>query len=298
VLEEVAGTGTAVVVAEHRQDTFGSLRHRSVHLTHGRLGPEPADAERAERVTIEADRPTVTPIGATPPVRDAPDIVLEGIRHVFSSGVTALDGVDLAIRGGEAVALVGPNGSGKTTLVRHLNGLLRPTVGRVTIGGLDSTSRPVAELARSVAVGFQDPDRQIFARSVMDEIGFGPHQLGRSSTERERAIGSALAAVGLEDVAHVHPADLGASQRKLLAIASLLAMECPVLVLDEPTAGLDAAGVLVVERIVADHRAQGRTVVAVSHDEGFVARSFERVVRMDGGRIAADGRPVVVPLPR
>jgi energy-coupling factor transporter ATP-binding protein EcfA2 len=161
----------------------------------------------------------------------------------------------------------------------------------VLIGGEDIARRPVADLARTVALGFGDPDLQIFARSVAAEAGFGPRHLGFGTEATRHAVESALEAVGLTAAADRHPADLSASQRRLIAIASLLAMACPVLVLDEPTAGLDDAGTRVIERIVAEQRAQGRTVVAISHDAGFVRRAFERVVRLDHGRITADGRP-------
>jgi energy-coupling factor transporter ATP-binding protein EcfA2 len=122
-------------------------------------------------------------------------------------------------------------------------------------------------------------------------VAFGPRQLGRDPAALARAVGSALDAVGLGDVADRHPGDLGASQRTLVGLASLLAMECPVLVLDEPTAGLDDAGVRTVENVVAAQHASGRTVIAASHDEAFVARVFGRVLRMEAGRIVGDGPP-------
>jgi energy-coupling factor transport system ATP-binding protein len=194
----------------------------------------------------------------------------------YPSGVAALAGVYLAIGGGEAVAIVGPNGSGKTTLVKHLDGLLRPSSGRVLLDGRDIGVLRVAELAHAVALGFQHPERQLFARSVRTEVGFGPQQLGRRGTALEQAVEMALRAVRLEDQGDVHPQDLGESRRKLLVLASLLAMDAPILVFDEPTAGLDHAGVAIVERVVAEQRARGRTVIAVSHDEGFVGRAFDR----------------------
>ena len=288
LLRAIADDGSAVLVGEHRREAFSENVHWDGQLT------------MAEGRLVERGRPLealVSAPGRLEPQRshtDTPDIRLEGVSHRYASGVSGLEAVDLTIRGGESVAIVGANGSGKTTLVRHLDGLLRPTTGRVSIGGADAASRSVADLARCVALIFQDPDRQVFARSVLAEVDFGPQQLGRHGAARDRAVDAALQAVGLDWARDAHPADLGTSQRKLLAIASLLAMECPVLVLDEPTAGLDDHGALVVEGIVAQQRAMGRTVVAVSHDEGLVARSFERVVRMEGGRIVADGPPQTV----
>jgi energy-coupling factor transport system ATP-binding protein len=224
-----------------------------------------------------------------------PEITVEGLVHVYPRGeVRALDGVDLRIGPGERVALVGQNGSGKTTLVRHLNGLLRPTAGRVQIGGDDASRLTVAALARSVGLVFQDPDRQIFAGSVRAEVEFGPRNLGHRGAELRAAVDGALATVGLADSGDANPYDLGASRRKLLALASVLAMRTPVLVLDEPTTGQDLAGVAIVRGVVEAAEAEGRTVIAISHDMAFVAETFERVVVMRAGRIVLDGPPASV----
>lgn len=220
------------------------------------------------------------------------EVRAEGLVHVYrEGGVRALDGVDLRIGPGERVALIGQNGSGKTTLVRHLNGLLRPTEGRVTVDGADAASLTVAQLAARVGLVFQDPDRQIFAGSVRDEVEFGPRNLGRSGDEMRAAVASALEATGLAGDERTNPYDLGGSRRKLLALASVLAMRTPVVVLDEPTTGQDARGVARVRAIVESIVAEGRTVIAISHDMRFVAEAFERVIVMRAGRILLDGRP-------
>ncbi len=220
------------------------------------------------------------------------ELRVEGLVHVYrEGGVRALDGVDLSIAAGERVALVGQNGSGKTTLVRHLNGLLRPTEGRVTVDGTDASSLTVAQLASRVGLVFQDPDRQIFAGSVRSEVEFGPRNLGRSGAELRDAVSAALDATGLGGEDGTNPYDLGQSRRKLLALASVLAMRTPVLVLDEPTTGQDARGVERVRSVVETVSAEGRTVVAISHDMRFVADTFERVIVMRAGRVILDGPP-------
>jgi energy-coupling factor transport system ATP-binding protein len=226
----------------------------------------------------------------------APETVLQtqGLVHVYAGGTRALDGVELAIQRGERVAIVGQNGSGKTTLVRHFNGLLRPTEGRVLVDGADASGQRVAALAASVGLAFQDPDRQIFAGKVRAEVAFGPRNLGRTGADLERAVDEALLATGLEREANTNPYDLGYSRRKLLALASILAMGTPVVVLDEPTTGQDARGVERIQGIVAGLVADGRTVVAISHDMRFVAESFERVIVMRDGRIVLDGTPADV----
>jgi energy-coupling factor transport system ATP-binding protein len=224
------------------------------------------------------------------------DLRAEGLVHVYDQGaadtaVRALDGIDLHIAAGERVALVGQNGSGKTTLVRHFNGLLRPTAGRVLVDGQDAATRRVAQLSRLVGLVFQDPDRQIFSASVRAEVEFGPRNLGLSATARRVAVEKALAAVGLEGDAETTPYDLGGARRKLLALASVLAMRTEVLVLDEPTTGQDARGVDTVRGVVEAVAAEGRTVVAISHDMRFVAEVFERVVVLHAGKVILDGPP-------
>jgi energy-coupling factor transport system ATP-binding protein len=222
------------------------------------------------------------------------ELRLEGVGFEYPDGTSALDDVDMVIPAGQAVALIGANGSGKSTLVRHLDGLLRPTRGRVLVDGQDIAGRTVAELAATVALCFQQPDQQIFAHNVRDEVEFGPRHLGASSEEALPRVKAALEAVGLGDDLGRHPADLGETGRKLLTIASVMAMETPVVVLDEPTTGLDMRGVERVQRVVADLRAAGRAVIAISHDLRFVAESSERVILLDRGRVALDGSPAEV----
>jgi energy-coupling factor transport system ATP-binding protein len=219
------------------------------------------------------------------------EIGLEGVVHDYPGGVRALDGLDLRIGPGGAVAVVGQNGSGKTTLIRHLNGLLRPTAGRVLVGGVDAAGLRVAQLARRVGLAFQDPDRQIFAGSVRREVEFGPRNVGLRGAELAAAVEAALAAVGLTGEMETNPYDLGAARRRLLAIASVVAMRTPVLVLDEPTSGQDGLGGARVRDLVAAVTAEGRTVIVVSHDLRFVAEAFPRVVVLAEGKVVLDGPP-------
>lgn len=212
----------------------------------------------------------------------------EGLVHEYPDGTRALDGIDLEIGAGERVALVGRNGSGKSTLVRHWNTLLRPTAGRVVIGGLPVEGRHVAELARTVGIAFQDPDRQIFAATCRAEVAFGPRNLGLRGHALDQAVRTALDIVGLAGVDAMNPYDLGRSRRRLLAIASVLAMATPVVVLDEPTAGLDLAEKERIGAVVEQLATEGRTVVLVSHDAAFVTANVDRIVRLDAGHIAGD----------
>ena len=221
-------------------------------------------------------------------------IRLESVGFVYPDGTRALADVDVAFAPGESVAIVGQNGSGKSTLVRHLNGLLRPTEGRVLHDGEDVAGLRVAALASRVGIVFQNPDRQIFAGKVRDEVSFGPRMVGRSEAEATAAGVAALEIVGLSEATDANPYDLGYSRRKLLAIASVLAMETPVVVLDEPTTGQDARGIARVQAVLANLAGDGRTVIAISHDMRFVAESFTRIVVMGAGQVLLDGSPADV----
>ncbi len=218
-------------------------------------------------------------------------IEVSGLVHVYPEGTRALDGVDLVVRDGERVAIIGQNGSGKSTLVRHFDGLLRPTEGTVRLDGVDAATLRVAELAARVALAFQDPDRQIFSGRARDEVAFGARNLGLTGSALDAAVVAALDAVGLADQGRTKPYDLGYSRRKLLTLASVVAMGTPVVVLDEPTTGQDARGIARVERVVSSLHDAGRTVIAISHDMRFVAECFERVVVMREGRVVLDGSP-------
>jgi len=221
-------------------------------------------------------------------------LALDSVGFVYPDGTRALAEVDLIVAAGEVVAIVGQNGSGKSTLVRQLDGLLRPTEGRVLHDGVDISGTRVAALAANVGIVFQNPDRQIFAGRVRAEVEFGPRILGRSPAAVTEAATKALAVVGLAGFAEANPYDLGFSRRKLLTLASVLAMDTPVVVLDEPTTGQDARGVHRIQGVVESIAAAGRTVIAISHDMRFVAETFRRVVVMGAGRIVLDGSPADV----
>lgn len=233
---------------------------------------------------------------AWPTMRARGGALLEfkGLVYRYPTGVEAVRGVSLAFRPGEAVAIVGQNGSGKTTLVKHAIGLLRPAEGDVRIDGTTIGARRVDELAATVGFVFQNPDDQLFERSVEREVGFGPRNLGFDAGPMAALIDAAIEAVGLTEQRTTNPYDLDLSQRKLVALASVLATDPAILVLDEPTAGQDPDGVERVGAVVATMRAAGRTVVAITHDMEFATRRFDRVVVMREGVVVADGPPGIV----
>lgn len=255
--------------------------------------PSVSSAQSSSPSSISSPTSPASPISSTL-FSSAPSISIENVVFDYPDGTRALDGVSLRIEPGETVAIVGQNGSGKSTLVRHLNGLLRPTSGRVLFDGRDIRNDHVAGLAARVGLAFQNPDRQLFAGRVAAEVAFGPRNLHVSGTEVESRVAEALEMVGLAGEAATNPYDLGFSRRKLLAIASILAMRTPVLILDEPTTGQDARGVARVRSVVSRLSTEGRTVIGISHDMRFVAECFGRVVVMKAGRIVVDGTPAEV----
>ncbi len=214
------------------------------------------------------------------------DARIEGVRFAYGAdgGREALCGVSLAIGRGERAALVGPNGAGKTTLTRLLVALRRPSAGRVQVGGWDVAAKRPDEMARRVGYAFQHADQQLFARSIREDVAFGPRRLGRG----EAGTGPVLDELGLAAVAGLHPYDVPPPMRKLVALAGVLAMEPELLVLDEPTAGLDAAQRGRVVAALARRAASGVTLLVVSHDLAFVAETADRVVVMREGRVVED----------
>ncbi|MEJ2209488.1 MAG: ATP-binding cassette domain-containing protein [Anaerolineae bacterium] len=224
------------------------------------------------------------------------DAALEiaGLWFWYQEEAPVLRGVDLAVPGGQFVALVGANGSGKTTLVKHLNGLLRPRRGEVRVAGQGAADLSVGQLSRQVGFLFQHPEQQIFAGTVHEELAFGPRNLGLPEGEVEARVQAALARFDLAGVARRPPAILGYGTRRRVTLASLAAMDPPLVVLDEPTVGLDAPGRDETFDWLDELHRQGRTIVLVSHDMGLVAAYAQRVLVLRQGQIVADGPPADV----
>ena len=217
-----------------------------------------------------------------------PIIKITNVQFAYPSGVRALDDVSLTIGAGERLALLGRNGAGKSTLARHLNGLLKPSAGSVLIGGVDARKATVAQHARKVGFVFQDTRNQLFARSVREEVQFGPRNLRYPAPKIELLVANALTVLGLNEVADVHPYDLPLATRRLTAVAAVLAMDTPLIVLDEPTAGLDSAAVERLLHLCHELPKQGRSVLVITHDLDFAYAALERVVVMQAGRIVLD----------
>jgi energy-coupling factor transport system ATP-binding protein len=218
------------------------------------------------------------------------NIEISELHFSYPTGVQALRGISLNIEAGEQVAIVGQNGAGKTTLVKHLNGLLQPTSGDIRIGGWDTRQHSVAKMARRVGYVFQNPDEQLFSRNVGIEVAFGPKNLGYSGEQIQALVQDALAITELSEKTETNPYDLSPTWRKMVAIASIIAMDTPIVIFDEPTTGQDAANIARIANLIKVLRERGRTVVTITHDIDFCAENFERVIAMSQGRILLDGK--------
>jgi energy-coupling factor transport system ATP-binding protein len=206
-------------------------------------------------------------------------IEISNLQFTYPNGVQALTGISLTIDSGEQVAIVGQNGAGKTTLVKHLNGLLQSTQGQILIGDWDTTKYSVSKLASRVGYVFQNPDEQLFSKTVGAEVAFGPRNLGFNVDQVQALVKDALTLTELSDKTETNPYDLSVTWRKMVAVASVISMDTDIVIFDEPTTGQDAVNI---GRIA--------TVITITHDIDFCAENFERVIAMSQGKILLDGK--------
>ncbi|MBE6969095.1 MAG: energy-coupling factor transporter ATPase [Ruminococcaceae bacterium] len=228
-----------------------------------------------------------------------PEIRVESLSHVYSQGTpfekVAIDQIDLTIGAGEFVAVLGHTGSGKSTFVQHLNGLLSPTSGRILLDGQDihRSKHALHDVRFQVGLVFQYPEYQLFEETVYDDIAFGPKNMKLSGHELEEHIrvGAKFAGVD-ESLFPLSPLDLSGGQKRRVAIAGVMAMEPGILILDEPTAGLDPAGCQDILDNIRRYRDEtGATILLVTHDMSVAARIADRVLVLSGGKVAFDGTP-------
>lgn len=275
------------LIAERARVTQRWPAQRPLPVTFAALAAGLAEAANNDE---HASHPSGAPLPAPQPRDTQPIVALDQVQFSYPSGVHALRGVSLAIHRGERVALLGRNGAGKSTLVRHLNALLRPSQGTALVDGVNTRASTVARCARHVGIVFQDVRNQLFARTVRDELRFGPRNLGYPAAQVDALVEQAIAALDLRDVVDEHPYDLPPARRRLVAVAAVLAMDTPLLVLDEPTAGLDGAALDLLERLIQDLAARDRSVLVVSHDLDFCYETLDRVILMRDGTISLDSR--------
>ncbi len=214
------------------------------------------------------------------------------LTHIYRGKIKALDCVNFAAKPGERIAIIGANGAGKSTLFKHFNGILKPTSGEVLIKGEPVSRKNIIDVRRTVGVVFQDPDDQIFAPTVRQDVAFGPMNLGLPPAVIEKRVQEALELVRLTGFEERMPHHMSTGEKKKVAMAGILAMQPEVLVLDEPTAGLDPGGAIRLIRLINDmNRYLGITIITATHEVDIVPLLADRVCIMSGGVIIGDGTP-------
>jgi cobalt transport protein ATP-binding subunit len=239
----------------------------------------------ANGVTHTATEPSKD--GASGPGAERGSIAVQHLHYKYPDGFEALHGIDLEIDAGEKVALIGPNGAGKSTFMLHLNGINEPSHGSVHISGMLVERKSLKKVRSEVGLVFQDPDDQLFSPTVFDDVAFGPLHMGVPKDQIHHLVEGALAAVGMSGFEQRMPHHLSLGQRKRIAIATVLSMEPSILVLDEPSAGLDPRGR---RELINLLRTMEQTLLVSTHDMRLVAEVFPRTVIIDGGAVVADGR--------
>ena len=293
ILKNLKSLGKTLLIVEHKFSHFHEIIDTLVVMEHGAITSigQPDEVLKNDRI-----RKMVIPdfsgirdgiIPAAPAAGTVPAI---DIRHLsYSYGeVEALHDVNLTLTPGEFVAIVGENGSGKTTLVRQFNRLLTPTEGDVFIHGRNTKECTVTDLARDVGLVFQNPDHMFFADTVKEEVAFGLENLG--ITDRDAVIDAALTEAGLLHSKDLYPRWLSRGERQRLAIACVVAMRPKIIVLDEPTTGLDGDEARLVMEILKKHQQRGHTVVVITHNREIARDCADRIIAMDQGRVLSDTR--------
>ncbi len=217
-------------------------------------------------------------------------IKLNNVNFTYNNGFEALKSLSFEVEAGETLAIIGQNGAGKTTTVKMLNGLLKPTSGEVLIDGQSTIDTTTAKLAPTVGYVFQNPDDQIFHNIVYEEIEYGAKVQKFDAEKKSKLVRDAIELLGLEPYMNDHPYSLPYSIRKLVTVASIVAMDSDVIILDEPTAGQDTHAIKMLGTLIKELKARGKTVIVITHDMDFVAENFERTIVMANKELRYDGK--------
>jgi energy-coupling factor transport system ATP-binding protein len=275
ILRQLADQGRTIVLVEHMIDEAAAFADACMLIEGGQITASGTPAEVSRR--IQETLPPITKRSGTG--GGALFIEAEDLVHCYGDH-RAVDGVDFTLRSGEIVAIVGENGSGKTTLVKHFNGLLKPTEGRLRIKGTLCNGQSISTLSRHTGLVFQNPDTMLFEDTVHKEIAFGLKNIGKDIG----CIGSVLAEVGLAGREDTNPRHLSRGERQRLALACVIAMDQEVFVLDEPTTGLDLAESLQIMGILMRLANEGHGIVMITHNPGLATAFADRVMKMSNGR--------------
>lgn len=303
ILKKLKESGKTIIIIDHNIEDFLGIGDRVVLLEKGRIKAikSPADFEALSAISGSSTSPE--PAGQVPNItfgatfdnkelepslqKSQPVISVKKLTQRYGE-VLALDDIDLEIYPGELVAILGENGSGKTTLVKHFNGLLRPYSGNLTVKGLETSRTPVNELVKHTGLVFQNPDNMLFEDTVEAEIAFGLNNMGVTGSEAAEAITRSLELVNLSEKQKVFPRQLSRGERQRLAVACVIAMKPELIILDEPTTGLDAEESDRMMQLMRKLQQEGHTIVMVTHNLQLVKDHAERVIRMEAGKIIED----------
>lgn len=290
ILRDLKAGGKTIILTEHKYARFKDLVDRLVVLDEGRIRsmgpPERITGDDYVKGVIYPDFTGIRDFSmpALPP--DRPPLITTSDLEFMYGDVPSLCGVNLTIRAGEFIAIVGQNGSGKTTLIKHFIGLLRPTKGEVIVDGKNSKNCSVGDLAHSVGLVFQNPDHMFFADTVEEEIAFGIDNLG--IPDKDTVMEAVLRETGLTHTRVLYPRWLSRGERQRLAIACVLAMQPRVIILDEPTTGLDGREAREIMELLKHLQRDGRTIVMVTHSRQIAEECADRIITMEEGRILSD----------
>jgi energy-coupling factor transport system ATP-binding protein len=295
ILKTLKNQGKTILIVEHKFSHFRDLVDTLVVMENGEISamgsPDAILADDRVRKIVIPDFSGIrngsgAGTGGTA-VAGSPIVQVRNLSYSYGD-IQALDAINLSINPGEFAAIVGENGSGKTTLVKHFNALLTPTSGDVVIQGKNTRQCTITELAAVVGLVFQNPDHMFFADTVREEIEFGLENIGIADG-RER-VGQALDEVGLTHTGDLYPRWLSRGERQRLAIACVIAMQPPVIILDEPTTGLDGNEARLVMEILKELQRKGHTIIVITHNRAIAEQCADRILTMDLGKIVSDTR--------
>ena len=297
ILDILAGLkkqGKAILLVEHKINRVARIADQIILLEYGHIALSDTSEVVKADPRFRHDNGSLLPDGTgihlngqkkNPGSDGSPAIVVSRLVHRYGD-IPALDGIDLTFTPGECVAIIGDNGSGKTTLIKHFNGLLHPTEGSVMVKGRDTVRATVTELARDVGLVFQNPDTMLFADTVKEEIAFGLTNMGVE--DKDKIIDRVLSQVHLSHARAQYPRALSRGERQRLAVACVIAMQPLIIILDEPTTGLDLKESREVMDILKQFQSEGHAIIIVTHSMGIVDEYADRVIRMGQGKILSD----------
>ena len=297
ILKRLKEAGKTIIIVDHNIEDFLEIGDRVVLLEKGMVKSikspnnftesssisKPVSSEPVEQTMFANNNRKLQELRQ----KSQPVISVKKLTHRYGE-VLALDGIDLEIYPGELIAILGENGSGKTTLVKHFNGLLRPYTGNVITKGLETSKTQINELVKHTGLVFQNPDNMLFEDTVEAEVAFGLNNIGIYGTEAADAITRSLELVNLNDKKAVFPRHLSRGERQRLAVACVTALRPELIVLDEPTTGLDADESDRMMQLMRKFQQEGHTIIMVTHNLQIVKDYVERVIRMEAGKIVED----------